>query len=186
MGATRSNRRMQRSGNRSRGGDTALEKTTAAAKKVQANVAKVAGELTETIRTLLAAKAGSSKENKARRAVRAVVKAVVAAKKKLRKAQRRREKVAARLKVQGKGTATAATKAKPAPAASRARRPKPKPRPRRSKRSSVGARQAAGSRVEAPALVSAKTTMVPGTIQADSKRANQVGVAETTTSVPVR
>ncbi|HXQ22525.1 MAG TPA: hypothetical protein VN812_12685 [Candidatus Acidoferrales bacterium] len=96
MGNTRRPERTQQSTAGSKRGTADLEKATTAERRAHAVLAKIRHGLTDAIRTLVTSKTGSSKEDKARRTARAAMKALVMAKKKLRKAQRKRSKAAQR------------------------------------------------------------------------------------------
>jgi len=126
MGNTRRPERTQQSTAGSKRGTADLEKATTAEKRAHAVLAKIRDGLTDAVRILVTSKTGSSKEDKARRTARAAMKALVVAKKKLRKAQRKRSKAAQR---QAQGAAQAAKPAstrRRAVGAARSRKRKPR------------------------------------------------------------
>ena len=100
----------------------ALEKATAREKKAQKNLAEASKALGAAISALIGVETGGSGERKARRKARAAVDALVGAKRKLKKAQRKRKKAAAR-QLQKNRTKSAATDAKAKPAHVTPRRP---------------------------------------------------------------
>lgn len=143
MGNTRRPRRTQQSAADSKQTGAGLAKAIAAEKRAQAVLAKIRQGLTNAIRTLVTSKAGSGTEDKARRVARAAMKALVAAKKKWRKAQRKRSKAAQR-RAHG-----AAKVAKPASTRRRAVGAAP------SRKRKPGRVQQKRSKVEAPKTVGA-------------------------------
>ena len=107
MGETTMKRTKQSKVNRSN--KRRLTKAQAAVTIAKRNVAIATKRLGEAVRALLGCQAGSSKEVRSAKAVRAATKGLVAARKKQRKAERKRKKAAARLlKASARGKLTAA------------------------------------------------------------------------------
>jgi len=139
MGSTRRSRPTRQSAASAKGSGAGIEKVTTAEKRALALLAKARQGLTNAIGILVKSKAGSSKEEKARRMARAAMKALIAAKKKLekklRKAQRKRSKATERqTSGAGKPAKSAAPRRRPTPAAPSRKRTR---RPVQRKRSEV-------------------------------------------------
>jgi DNA-binding ferritin-like protein len=75
-----------------------LAKAQTAVANAKRNVAIATKQLSEAVRALLHSRTGSSKEAQKAKSIRATTKDFVAARTKLRKAEKKRKKVAARLR----------------------------------------------------------------------------------------
>lgn len=116
MGDTRSRRKPDWLVAASKGAAKSIVKAAAGEKKAAGKLAETSRTLRVALDALAEANPGSSGEKKARRAARAAIDGLIAAKRKLKKAQKKLTKTAARQtkpKAQTKATATA--KPKPGP-----------------------------------------------------------------------